>query len=284
MVLDPQLTLRNHTKHAADAANKRTTVLKTLSGPSWGLDKETLTTTYKATGQAVLSYAAPAWAALPSATSWNALQVAQNSALRVITGAHRMSAVDHLHEETRILPVRPRNNMMARQFWLQAHAPQHASHPLTVSNRPPRHIKQDIRVHDTALQPLLNTETELDPTVVRAGIKTIHTRTVSTVIQALCPNKVLGVPSPPISDLERTLPRETRTTLSQLRSGYSTFLRSYAARINPNVDPCCPVCLREEHTTAHLFLCRPTNLTPRDLWDNPVQVAEFLSLPTTRLL
>ena len=94
-------------------------------------------------------------------------------------------------------------------------------------------------------------------------------------------NKVLNAPPPPISDSEKDLPRAARTTLAQLRSGYSSFLNSYKARIdNTNSTsencPLCPV----PHTTEHLFNCpeNPTVLTTSDLWTAPKEVARFLNL------
>ena len=53
--------------------------------------------------------------------------------------------------------------------------------------------------------------------------------------------------------------------------------------INPAKYPSdkCPDCNLEQHTTCHLFTCpaNTTDLTPRDLWDNPTEVAAFLGLP-----
>ncbi len=53
---------------------------------------------------------------------------------------------------------------------------------------------------------------------------------------------VLDKPYPPINPSEQSLPRKTRCTLAQLRSGYSSFLRTYRARLDPNVSPLCPEC------------------------------------------
>ena len=94
------------------------------------------------------------------------------------------------------------------------------------------------------------------------------------------PNKVLGHPAPDINPQEKTLPREARTTLAQLRSGYSTTLKSYINRIEDGVDDTCPDCNMPGHTTTHLFDCaaRPTTLTTAHLWEDPVEAAHFLGL------
>ncbi|KAF2365058.1 Reverse transcriptase domain [Trinorchestia longiramus] len=91
---------------------------------------------------------------------------------------------------------------------------------------------------------------------------------------------------PPISEQERSLPRSTRTLLSQLRSGHSRALNSYQARIGAPQDTTCPTCGTADQTTSHLFSRpnTPTHLTPLDLWLDPVSTATFLSsvpsLPT----
>jgi hypothetical protein len=59
------------------------------------------------------------------------------------------------------------------------------------------------------------------------------------------------------------------------------MLKSYMARIDPKVHNICPDCNSPGHTTKHLFECsaKPTNLTPKDLWLQPIETATFLGLP-----
>ena len=63
-------------------------ILKAQAGTSWGQDRETITITYKSVVRSTLEYAAPTWAPIISATSWEDLQVVQNQALRVATGCY----------------------------------------------------------------------------------------------------------------------------------------------------------------------------------------------------
>ena len=120
--------------------------------------------------------------------------------------------------------------------------------------------------------------------IYKQRIKAIHTNSVRSNIAKLEHNKVLGAPPPNISDSEKVLPRITRTTLSQLRSGYSTYLKSYMSRISKDVPipDICPLCTLPGHTTEHLFSCpaNPTTLTPQDLWSKPLECARFLNLAT----
>ena len=125
---------------------------------------------------------------------------------------------------------------------------------------------------------------DLPQDIYKQRLKAIHTNSVHSNILRLEHNKVLGAPPPNISDSEKALPRITRTTLSQLRSGYSTYLKSYMSRISKEVPvpDICPLCTQPGHTTEHLFSCpvNPTTLTPHDLWTKPLECARFLNLAT----
>jgi hypothetical protein len=96
-------------------------------------------------------------------------------------------------------------------------------------------------------------------------------------------SKLLGTASPDINPIEASLPRRTRTTLSQLRSTYCNDLKSYQNRIGSSPDELCPACRGTTHTTEHLFGCpsSPTDLGKLNLWKHPREAADFLwSLPS----
>ena len=113
-------------------------------------------------------------------------------------------------------------------------------------------------------------------------LKQIHTQSVSQAISDMLPNKVLNAVPPPINAAEKQLPRQTRATLAQLRSGYSNYLHSFKSRLNPTIQDTCPLCLNAGHTTQHLFECpnNRTDLTVQDLWTRPMEAARFLNLAT----
>jgi len=87
-------------QHVTDTKTKiqaKNNILKALTGSTWGKEKEVIINTYKATGQSLLNYCCPIWTPSLSKTSWSELQVAQNNALRIATGCHKMTNIDHLH-------------------------------------------------------------------------------------------------------------------------------------------------------------------------------------------
>ncbi|KAI5732608.1 hypothetical protein M8J76_002264 [Diaphorina citri] len=116
--------------------------------------------------------------------------------------------------------------------------------------------------------------------IIKRNIVVILNSDISTPYKAVenfTPNRVLNQQPPEVSNEELRLPRKTRSTLAQLRSGWSKILNAYLHRINNEVENKCPDCQQSPHDVHHLFTCsaHPTNLTPIDLW-----VAIFLQLPT----
>lgn len=87
----------------------------------------------------------------------------------------------------------------------------------------------------------------------------------------------LGSTPPTISETEKTLHRKTRSTLAQLRSGFSCILQKYLSRIDE-----CLSCSGSPHDVEHLFNCaaKPMTLVNKDLWTNPVKVSAMPDLAT----
>ena len=110
------------TKHCVQVANrvsKRNNVLKALAGTNRGHQKETLLKTYKALGRSIAKYAAPVWSINASKTNIGKIQCAQNDALGIITGSHKMSGIDHIHSETKMLQVEDHLNLLSAQYLVQ---------------------------------------------------------------------------------------------------------------------------------------------------------------------
>ena len=260
---------------------KRNNILKALAGSSWGQTKEVMSTTYKAIGKSLASYASQIWAPLVSETNWDILQRQQNGALRIITGNVKIAGETHLHNETEMLPVKEHGRMLSKQHVLSMQREKHPNHATcTKAKKPPRDMRKTMFTEfKQEIKDLVLTD-KINEAEYRHNLKKIHTTTVTKALEEQEPSKVLLTPTPSIAKEEKELPRSARVRLSQLRSGYCPMWNYYLARINRSDTNLCPDCKTEVHDTVHLFNCtaNPTTLTPTDLWTNPVQVAYFLKL------
>ena len=190
-----------------------------------------------------------------------------------------MASVSHLHSEAEVLPVADSLSLLCRQFLSSSLRPQHPCFPIVTQAMGPRQMKHTLqcRFLPSISHHLVNGA--LPPATYPSTLKALHSAAVTSAIASADPNKVLQAPPPSICPSEKLLPRPTRTTLSQLRSGYCVSLRSYQARIGTAGDPTCPECNQHDHTVLHLFACpaHPTTLAAGDLWTKPGEVASFLS-------
>lgn len=282
VTFDSMLNFGQHAANTKSKVSKRNNVLKCLAGTSWGKSKEILVNTYKAIGRSVLNYAAPVWTPCLSKTNWEELETAQTAALRTATGCVKMAPTSHLYQETRMLPVKEHNTMLSDQYLYAMHQPDHPNHHLLHQDRQKRQMRLNIIDFKPHLQEHIKDGVRTEPNY-KTGLKMIHDNAHRDNFENLPVNKVLNEIPPKVNfQEERLLTRSVRSTLSQLRSGYSSFLYSYLHRINSRPDNLCPDCKLAEHTTHHVFNCTRRlnrgNLTPIDLWYNPKMCAEFLGL------
>ena len=115
LTLDPKLKYDTHIQNIATHAQKPLQVIKALTGTTWGKQKETLVATNKAVMRPTLEYASSIWSPMASPTSINKLQVMQNAALRACTGCTHDTNIQHLHDETNILPIQKHLRLHASQ-------------------------------------------------------------------------------------------------------------------------------------------------------------------------
>ena len=184
-----------------------------------------LLSSYKAINGSLLNYGAPIWTPNLSASNWNEIQSKQNAALRVATGCLKMNAVDHLHAETKILSFKEHCKILSKQFPSQKKNPTTSSSERFHPSRKKMRETLAARFSDS-IRPL-TLDGVTDPTNFKEGLKQLHTQSVARVIHNQADNKVLAEPAPLINKNEISLTRRTRTTLAQLRSGYSNNLNSY---------------------------------------------------------
>jgi len=90
-------------------------------------------------------------------TTWKYLQTAQNEALRIATGCHKMSHTDHLHVETKLLSVKYHLELLAKQYWLSCYQSHHPCHHLTTLPAPARNMKGTQMLTYTATAYVLST-------------------------------------------------------------------------------------------------------------------------------
>ena len=278
---DPSLSFNAHAQLVSGKMSQRQNIMRAVAGSTWGQQKETLLTTYKALSRSVCTYAAPVWAPGVSNSSLELLQRKQNAALRISTGCVLMSPIDHLHQECKVLPVKHHLNMLSTQFLAQCGSPSHPCHSLLQDPASPRRLKKTI--FNTYTEQL-DSATKLLPEELRTDPKKIsqslHSTYVQQSLQSLQPNTILQAFPPPISDEERGLPRKHRSLLAQLRSGHCSKLRNYQTRLNPDLDPTCQECHFTLEDVPHLFQCpaHQVSVQPIHLWTDPKRVVEEIKI------
>ena len=131
MYLDTFLSFNKHSGYVADRLNSRDNILKALAGIFCGQQKETLLMTYKAVGISIINYASPEYK--------STRHKLQNEALRIATGCLKMSSVDHLHAETKMLKVREHSELLSAQYLTRCLEPGNVCHSIT-QGKPLRYI------------------------------------------------------------------------------------------------------------------------------------------------
>lgn len=282
LTLDPSFSFGEHIKITKEKADSSLRIIKALTATTWGKGKETLLATYKTFTLPVIEYASTIWSPVISNLNLQKLQSTQNEALRVITGCTSDTNTQHLHTETKTLPLSNHLKLHASQLRQKSQLPSHPLHDLIHPNENLRQMKETIfdkwsdktinMDHNATDPPTLDT--------ISQNMKTIHTMVVSECIATYKHNPILSTSPPDIDKSEESLPRKIRRTLAQLRAGKSPILKSYLHSIDPTSHPSpnCPLCNLHEHTTKHLFTCPkvPTTLTPVCLWREPQIAAEFV--------
>ena len=275
---DTHFNFSPHVNAVVKASKARLQTLRLLAGTSWGCSKETLTVAYKQYIEPLISYAAPVWAPNASPSSILRLQRVQSAALRVATGCVSATRWEYLNQEAKILPVQAKLDLLCSQFLASAHRLGHPSREAVTMDAGPRSMKHTLQSRFGAKVAPFLVDGVMGRGEYPAALKSLHTDAVANSIPALGANHVIGTPPPPIDDSERALFRHERTTLAQLRSGDSIYLKDYQMRIGKSEDATCPECMIKRHSSPHLFGCdaTPTVLQATDLWAHPVAVVNHL--------
>ena len=142
LTLDPKLTYAQHIQNTLKRAKPTLNILKALTTTHWGKTKETLINTYKTITRPILEYTNTVWSPIISDTNTQKLQTIQNTALRIATGCTQDTNTQHLHTETKTLPLKQHLKLHASQYRQKAQHAEHPSHHLTTQAQNPRHMKQ----------------------------------------------------------------------------------------------------------------------------------------------
>ena len=273
--LDPSLSFNKHSQYVAERVSGRNNILKALAGTSWGQQKETLLMTYKAVGRSIINYTAPVWSPNLHDTNYRKIQYTQNEALRIATGCHKMSSVDHLHTEAEMLKVREHSELLSAQYLARCLEPGNVCHPITTRAAPERRMKETLYTkHRNTVEPMMVKNDR------KATLQALHTDAVDKAVRSQERNVVLDGRPPPISSSEKELYRRERSTLAQLRSGHCRLLGSYKSRIKKDASlNVCSDCGTSPHDVTHLFICpaHPTTMIPSDLWNRPTDIVRELN-------
>ena len=159
------------------------------------------------------------------------------------------------------------------------HQADHPNRHILSQPAPQRNMRKTITSRSNNIQHLVPDDGHISKADYKIRLKTLHSNAVSEYVDEY-KSKILGCKPPPLCKSEQTLPRKTRSTLAQLRTGYSPFLKGYSCRIGSADSDLCPKCGSAPHTTTHLFSCpnNPTTLPVTALWSAPVEAASFLKL------
>ena len=242
-----------------------------ISSMVW-LEHPGVTERYKAVGRSIINYAAPVWSTNLRDTNYRNIQCTQNAALRISTGCHKMSSVDHLHVEAHMLKVREHSELLSAQYLARCMEPENVNNSITTKDTTKRRMKRTIFTrHRSTVEPMI---IEKDR---KATLQAIYTVAANQAVTSLGRNVVLDDRPPLINISEKELTRKERTTLAQIRSGHCRLLGSYKSRISK--DASLDVCGKTPPDVKHLFNCpaHPTTMTPSDLWNRPVDAIRELS-------
>ena len=277
---DTGMTFRPHILNISTKAKPRLNVARALTTTTFGHSKESITTLFKQFIRPVISYANTAWSSDLAPTHINSLQRIQNTALRIATGCTQTAPISHLHEETKILPLKHHFDMRGTQFFNKIVDPAHPCHHLLNPRQTHRNIRNTPAAHFGSLYNSIP-----QPTDNTSMHKQIHTHFTALALADHRANTVLQSHPPEVDVEELGLPRGDRVHLSRLRCGHHTNLQSYQHRLGNTPSDLCLRCRGAPDTVEHVMASCPAiapgrfnhNITSvLDLWERPRCSINFL--------
>ena len=185
--LDTELSLNKHSSHVADRVSSRNNILNGLTGTSRGQQKDTLLMTYKADGRSIINYAAPVWSTNIRDTNYRNIQHTEIEALRISTGCHKMSSVDHLHTEANVLKVREHSELLSALYLARCLEPENVNNSITTRDPPRRRMKETLFTrHRSIVEPMIANDR-------KATHQAIHNMPVNQTVTSLRRNLVSSI-------------------------------------------------------------------------------------------
>ena len=142
VTFDSHLKFNAHIKPLVTRALPRINFFKAFTFTNWGQQTETILITYISLVRSLFMYATPIWFRNTSPSPIQKFQTIQNSALCITTGCVKMTAINHLQDETKILPVQDHLSLSSSQYLVRALQPNNPSHTVVTSPSGSRNMKQ----------------------------------------------------------------------------------------------------------------------------------------------
>lgn len=116
VIIDQKLSFEEHIKYISKNALRGLNILRCLAGVSWGADPKILSTLYKAIVRSHFDYSALAYM---DSNFVHRLDIIQNRALRIISGAMCSTPIRAMEVETKIMPLNIRRIMLAERYCIK---------------------------------------------------------------------------------------------------------------------------------------------------------------------
>ena len=141
--------------------------------------------TYKAVGRSITNYAAPGWSTTLGDTNYRNIQNTPNEALRIATDCHKMSSVDNLHAEAKMLKVRD-SELLSAQYLARCLESGNVCDSITTREIPKRRMKETLFTrHRNTVEPMMLANNR------KATLQEIHIDTVNKAVKDQKKNIVL---------------------------------------------------------------------------------------------
>ena len=162
----------------------------------------------KATVRPILENSSTVWSPIIKDSNRDKLQTTQNTALRIATGCTSDTNIQHLHAESKVLPLLNHLNLHASNFYLNTLLPNHPLHQLNFNKSDPRNMKDTIFAnteYHAGISNITNTTTITDE-IIKQNLKINHTKTVEDYLNSRDINELIGIKPPDINPSEQSLP------------------------------------------------------------------------------